>query len=257
MHNNFNSDYNISRIENLNLPIQEFEWLVQLNTPYHQDALHIAKKFLFKKDNYTFKEIENSVEYFYIYRHLNDPKFRDIKNFKTFEDLLEFETSNWKHIISNIKVAQKIIKPLAEFVDNRFTIFKINNFFEAAALVHGHPCFDNNYYKYCHGMDEKQFSCHMSYYTDLNEQDLFSRLIKKPIKNCNRIYQIRDHSKSAKFKGKIPNCIFEDPQHIMLITIGLKPSLTYAYYKDTIWYKTNNKLFQNNSHLNCLKDILK
>ena len=252
MHDYFNSDYNISCIQNLNLPAQEFEWLVQLKTSHHQDALHIAKRFLSKKDTNTFKKIQSSIDYFYLYRHLIDAKFRDIKNFKTFEEFLEFESSNWKHIISNIKVAHKIIKPLAEYVENKFTVYKINNFFEATALIHGHPCFDNNYYKFCHGMTEERFS----YYTDLNENDNAFKLIKKPIKNCNRIYQIRDHSKSAKFKGKIPNCIFEDPQHIILITIGFKPSLTYAYYRDTIWYKTNNKLFQDNSYLNCLKDIL-
>lgn len=247
-HDNFNIHYNLFRINKLNLPQTYVDWLILLNTPHHQDALHIARKFLINANNEEFKKVQSSVEFFYEYRHLIEPKHKDIKNFKTFKDLLTFEVCNWKKITSNIKLTKRMLAPLAELVDNRFTVYKATTFTEAAALTHAHPGFNGNYYKFCHGINQSLFD----YHTTLNEQDYAFNIFKRPIKNCCVFYHIRDFSKSANFHGTIPNCIFEDPQHIIVLTIGLKICLGHAYYREYTYYKTIDEVISSHPELECL-----
>lgn len=245
---NFNPRYNLYRIKVLNLPQAFVDWLVWLKTPHHQDALHIARRFLTNTDKQWFEKVQSSVEFFYAYRHLIEPKYRDIKNFKNFEDFLAFETYNWKHITSNIKLTKKFLAPIAELVDGRFTVYKATNFTEAAALIHGHRGFNGNYYKFCHGISQSLFD----YHTTLNEQDYFYEKFKQPIKNCCIFYHIRDFSKSPNFQGTIPNCIFDDPQHIIVLTIGLKICLSHADHNKYAYYKTVDELILAHQELKCL-----
>lgn len=251
-HDYFSLNYNLQRIKALGIREEEVIWLTEhLNTPYHQDALHIGKYFFKNKDKAEIQQIKYSVDLFYLYRHLIEPQFRDIKNLKNYDDLRCIENNNWSLISSNIKVLHKTLTPLLVNFNKKYTIFKVKTFEEAVALTHGHPCFDGNHYKFCHGVIKTYYQDSVS----LTKKSKYFKYFNKEILNCNTFYHIRDHTRSTKYLGKIPNCLYEDVKHAIVILLGLKVGISYADNKTT-YYNNIQELFKINPEYECFCQVL-
>jgi len=253
-HDYFSEEYNLKRIKELNLDDSVVQWLVNLKTQYHQDALHIAKKFININKNINFEIIAHTIANHYEARHLFEPKFRDIKQFKTLTELIDFQTLIWPKIRSNIKLNKKLITPLKENIDENFIVFRVNGLHEAIALTHGHSAFDGNHYNYCFGVNQYDYDMY-THFRKRNDS-LNSELIQNSLIPCNTIYYIRDLRKKTSYTGKIPNCIYDDPEHIIVICAGFQPSLSHAYHALHKEYKNMKELFEKNSDLRSLEPVL-
>jgi len=251
-HDYFNEEYNLKRIEELNLDNFIVNWLINLKTPYHQDALHIAKKFISTNKNSNFEIIAHTIANHYEARHLFEPKFRDIKQFKTLTELIDFQTLIWPEIRTNIKLTKKFLTPLKENTDKNFIVFRVKEIYEAIALTHGHSVFDGNHYNFCLGVNLYDFNLY-THVRQKNSDSKSSLISKIP---CNTLYFIRDIRRSTAYTGKIPNCIYEDPKHITVIGAGSQPIMVHAYHAIHQEYKNMNELFNKNPEFESLRSVL-
>lgn len=233
MNDYFNADVNLEKIKVIQDSVAKqmcairLDWLVSLNTEHHQDALHIAKKFLTARND--FNDVKQNVERFYSSRHLFEPEFRDIKGYKSFDAFNNFIQSIYYTNNNNYKLVRKELKPI--HTDERFVIFCADTYTKSQVLTHNHPVFDNNYYNFCLGKNEKDYVRYCK--IDNNPES----------PTVNTLYFVRDLSRSTKNEGLYGKAKYEDELHVLLIHAGSHPQVTNAIYTSTTRYKSMEEVY--------------
>lgn len=233
-------------------------WINNL-VPRKEDASHIATNFVGLEENLTlalFKVLYEAINCYYeataIFRFRNK---KDIKEFKTLSELLEYENDIWPDVLKNLKVEKNYTEPLKQNLDEKFAVYRINNFSESVALLNGHPIFDGNYYNLCYGNTLYDYELY-THYRERKDFTTINSLLKKKIR-CNTMYYIRDLTRPTTYASRMPNCVYHDPEHIKMVLAGLQPSyVPNAYRVNAKHYATMDELFTNNSELQALRPLL-
>lgn len=220
---------------------ERIDWLVSLKTEHHQDALHIAKRFLNVYDTDHFFAVKDAVEYFYRFKHLYPAEQRDIKQFKRFVDLSNLIEDNSHRTDNDFKTTKKELKPI--FEDKSFIIFLADTFIKSRVLTKGHPAFGGNHFNLCTA-NPFQYDRHTRRNLDPKEEKITTT------------YFIRDKRKTTTFDGQFPRCKFHDDKHIILLHAGVSPLVTHADKFSTKKYESMDKVYKDYPDLIPYKNIL-